>query len=116
MATHIQVKLDPTAVPPVTVIPPRATINRGNQTLEWTPFANQTFMFTSLTIMPQSNPFSAPVITNPPVGASKISVTDNNQATGDYTYVIVVNLNNVSYCSAAASISAGGNTPVIHNN
>lgn len=58
MATHIQVKLDPTAVPPVTVIPPKATINRGNQTLEWTPFANQTFTFISLTIMP------------PPLGSS----------------------------------------------
>ncbi len=116
MATHIQVKLDPTAVPPVTVIPPKATINRGNQTIEWTPFANESFTFISLTIMPESNPFSTPVITNPPVGGPKISVNDNNQATGDYTYVIVVSLNNVLYSSAAESIVAGGNTPVIHNN
>ena len=37
---EIQVKLDPNANPPVTVLPVHQSVNHGNQTLIWVPFAN----------------------------------------------------------------------------
>jgi hypothetical protein len=110
MATQVQVKLDTSATPPVTVIPQRTTVNSGSQTIDWTPFATQTFSFVSLTFKTTPNPFAVTVTT------SKVTATEDNQAAGDFTYVVVVSQNGVQYSSAATGIARTGGTPVIHNN
>lgn len=110
MAIQIQVKLDTTANPPVTLIPNHQAVNRGNQSIEWTPFANETFTFVSLTFTTTPNPFSTPTVSN-----SQISVTDNNSSTADYPYVIVVSSGGVQY-STAPGLTADNSTPVIKNN
>ncbi|MEO5621910.1 MAG: hypothetical protein ABJB02_05905 [Dokdonella sp.] len=109
---EIQVKLDPNANPPVTVLPVHQSVNHGNQTLIWVPFANENFAFVSLTGLPNP-PFS-----NPAVSASKITVTDNNQNNGPevvYPYTIVVSANGTSYSSAKASPILGNGNPTINN-
>jgi hypothetical protein len=120
--TTLQVKLDTSATPPVTVIPaPPTNINRGNQTITWTRFANQTFTFKSLAFTTQLNPFTVAL------GDTQVTATENNQATGDYSYVIVVTLANRDYSSGTQSvgdqsteengiIAGNGTAPVIHNN
>jgi hypothetical protein len=98
MAIQIQVKLDTSANPPVTTIPEQTPVNNGNNTIEWTPFANQDFTFTSLTGLPNP-PFSGLSVT-----ASKISVQDDNTAAGTYAYTIVVTYNNQEYSTGSTAM------------
>lgn len=108
----VQVSLDTTANPPVTCNPHKTSVNRGNQTIDWVPAQNQTFNFTSLTFAGSPSCFSTPTVTN-----SQISVTDDDQAAGDYAYTIVVTQNGVSYSSTASRITGGGGgDPSIKNN
>ncbi len=113
MATQIQVKLDVSANPPVTTIPPHASVNRGNSEIEWTPFANQSFVFLSLTGLPNP-PFTAPI-----VAASQITLTDANTATQDYTYVITVTYNGSNYSSQSShpqlTLQSQPTSPTIKN-
>ncbi len=120
--TTLQVKLDTSATPPVTVFPaPPTNINRGNQTITWRRFANQTFTFKTLRFITDPNPFAVSVTD------TEVTATENNVATGDYPYVIVVTTANGDYSSGAepagsVSIASNGVTngagtaPVIHNN
>ena len=106
MATQIQVKLDTSANPPVTTIPQHASINRGNNEITWTPFAQQSFTFVSLTGLP-TPPFSGLS-----VSSSQITVQDDNTATGDFPYTITVSYNGMNYSSDSSVHSArqSGNT------
>ena len=109
----VQVSLDIYATPPVTCNPKNASINQGNQTINWVPAQNQNFNFTSLTFENNPTCFSTPSITN-----SQISVTDNNTAAaaGDYPYTIVVTASNgQQYSSASGGISGGTSDPTIKN-
>jgi len=115
MAIQIQVKLDPTATPPVTLIPKNQAVNRGNESIEWTPFASESFTFKSLTGLPNP-PFSNLSVTN-----SMVTVTDNNTGAGDYPYTIVVTLNGTDYSSAEQFRrhpvpGPSGTDPTIKNN
>lgn len=111
MATQIQVKLDTTATPPVTLIPEHPSVNRGNSTIEWTPFANQSFTFTSLTFTTPGNPFSNISVTN-----GEVTAQDNNQGPGDYPYVVVVTSGGTQYSSASGGIGGTGGGATIKNN
>jgi hypothetical protein len=126
MAIQIQVKLDTSANPPVTMVPNQPSVNRGNNTIEWTPFAQESFTFVSLTGLSANPPFSGLTVTS-----SKITIQDDNSATGDYPYSIMVLYNGMEYSSessvhAGHRASAGGvrahaalggsNSPTIKNN
>ncbi|HEY2397240.1 MAG TPA: hypothetical protein VGH81_14860 [Rudaea sp.] len=108
----IEVKLNTAASPPVTVQPRVHSVNHGNQTIEWVPFAQENFTFVSLTGLPNP-PFSTPTVTD-----TKITVTDDNQNAGsavDYFYTIVVCSDGVEYSSAPSRISGGSSDPTIKN-
>ncbi len=122
--TQIQVKLDTNYNPPVTVIPNKPSVNRGNSQIEWTPFGQQAFTFVSLTGLPNP-PFSGLSVTS-----SKITVQDDNTAAGEYPYVITVSSGGNTY-STDGTIYAdppphgpgrppraigGGDSPTIKNN
>ena len=125
MAIQIQVKLDTSANPPVTMIPNQPSVNRGNNTIEWTPFAHESFTFVSLTGLSANPPFSGLTVTG-----SQITVQDDNTATADYPYTITVSYGGQTYSSdssiradspsggrAKAQAALGGsNSPTIKNN
>jgi hypothetical protein len=123
MATQVQVKLDTSADPPVTLVPNQVTVNQGNNTIEWTPFAQQSFTFADLAGLPNP-PFSGLSVT-----PNKISIQDNNTASGSYAYSVTVNYNGQLYSSNPSSarsahaakagthsIIGGGSSPTIKNN
>lgn len=108
----VQVSLDTSANPPVTVNPQIHNVNNGNQTIKWERANNQTFTFTSLSSLPNP-PFGQPSISD-----SEITITDNNQNNGPdqyYPYTIVVTQNGVQYSSAAGGITAQSTGPTIKN-
>lgn len=108
----VQVSLDTTADPPVTVNPRVHDVNNGNQTIKWERASNQTFTFTSLTGLPN------PPFDTPSVSASEITVTDNNTGAAAYGYNITVTLNNVSYGTAPTRPNPreqNNNGPIINN-
>lgn len=107
----VQVSLNASANPPVTVNPQIHEVNNGNQTIKWERANNQTFTFVSLSGLPNP-PFS-----NLSVSASEVSVTDNNQNNGPdqyYAYTIVVSQNGTNY-STSAGITAQATGPTIKN-
>ena len=124
MAIQIQVKLDTNANPPVTTVPNSLPVNRGNNQIEWTPFANETFTFVSLTGLP-TPPFSGLT-----VNSSSITVNDDNTAAGNYPYTITVSYGGTTYSSQGLfadppprgpgmpprPIGGGGDSPTIKNN
>jgi len=108
----IQVSLDISANPPVTVQPRVHDVNNGNQTIKWERASNQTFTFTSLSGLPNP-PFGTPSVND-----SEITITDNNTSAVAYGYTIVVTLNGVQYSTASSrpNPTAQSNSgPVINN-
>lgn len=107
MAT-IHVSLDTNANPPVTCSPKNQNINRGNDSINWKPAAQQSFTFSSLTGLPNP-PFTTPVISD-----DEITVSDNNTGAGDYPYTLTVMSNGVPY-STDSSMGTGDGDPTIKN-
>jgi len=108
----IQVSLDTSANPPVTVQPRVHDVNNGNQTIKWERASNQTFTFTSLSGLPN------PPFGTPSVSSSEITVTDNNTSAVAYGYNIVVTLNGVQYSTAPSRpnpTAQSNNGPIINN-
>ncbi|MFC4525556.1 hypothetical protein ISN76_00355 [Dyella halodurans] len=114
MTKQIQVLCDPTGDPQVVVSAKHQGVDRGNDTIEWIPFEKEKFTFFSITFDPPpgTNPFSPP--TYDP-DKPKVTVTDNNQAPGDYPYTVVVVMNGIQY-NTNARIIGGGSSPSIKNN
>src|SRR4029078_12174447 len=124
MAIKIQVKLDTTANPPVTTVPVVQSVNSGNNQIEWTPFAQESFTFVSLTGLPNP-PFRGLNVTSP-----KITVNDGNSAAASYQYTITVSSGGNTYSSNATisadpprhgrvtpmPIGGGADSPTIKNN
>lgn len=109
----VEVSLNTSANPPVTVNPQIHSVNQGNQTIKWKPASNQNFTFTSLSIDGNPSCFGTPS-----VSASEITVTDNNTGTDTYyAYTVVVTSNGVSYSSAPSrpNPTAQSSGPNIHN-
>ena len=111
----IQVSLDPTANPAVTVQPPIHSVNNGNETIKWEPAANQDFTFDSLSFKDNPSCFGSPSI-----AAGEITVMDNNQNTGPeigYPYTIVVKApNGQTYSSHKTKNPTGDDSsPAIRN-
>jgi len=108
----VQVSLDTTANPPVTVSPRIHDVNRCNHTIKWERASNQTFTFTTLNGLP-----------NPPFGTASISDTeitipDDNKGAVAYGYTIVVTLNSVQYSTASSRpnpTAQSNNGPVVNN-
>jgi len=108
----VQVSLDTSANPPVTVNPRVHDVNNGNQTIKWERASNQTFTFTSLTGLPNP-PFGTPSVSD-----SEITVTDNNTSAAAYGYTIVVTYNGQQYSTSPSRPNPreqGNNGPVINN-
>ena len=109
----VQVSLDTSTNPPVTVNPQIHDVNNGNQTIKWERASNQTFTFTSLSGLPN------PPFGTPSVSSTEITVADDNQNNGPavyYAYTIVVTLNGKQYSTAASSPRAQATGPSIKNN
>lgn len=110
----VEVSLNPSANPPVTVQPPLHSVDRGNDTIKWKAAAGQNFTFTSLSIANNPSCFGTPSVSD-----SEISVTDNNQNNGPdsvyYGYTIVVSANGQSYSSAVGGPAAQSSGPTIKN-
>lgn len=104
---QIQVKLDTSANPPVTTIPNQQGVNNGNHQIEWTPFAQETFTFVSLTGLPDP-PFSQLNVTN-----SQITVQDDNTATGEYAYTITVSYQGNNYSTNSTALYGKANHPMV---
>ncbi len=107
MAKQIQVKLDTTANPPVTTIPNKLSVNNGNHAIEWTPFAQQTFTFVSISPLPDP-PFSQYVNSG-----SVVTVQDNNSTAGEYAYTIVVAYQGTNYTSDSTTIQSKAGHPMV---
>src|SRR5690348_8981212 len=108
----VQVSLDTTANPPVTVNPRVHDVNRGNQTVTWERASNQTFTFSSLSGLPNP-PFGTPSVSD-----SEITVSDNNTGPVAYGYTIVVTYNNQQYSTAPSRPNPreqGNGGPVVNN-
>ncbi|MGN6312173.1 MAG: hypothetical protein ACTHMO_00255 [Rhodanobacteraceae bacterium] len=108
----VQVSLDTSADPPVTVNPRVHDVNSGNQTIKWERASNQTFTFTSLTGLPNP-PFGTPSVSD-----SEITVTDNNTSAAAYGYTVLVTYNNQQYSTAPSRLNPRDQTntgPVINN-
>jgi hypothetical protein len=108
----VQVSLDTSANPPVTVQPRVHNVNRGNETIKWERASNQTFTFSSLTGLPNP-PFGTPGVSD-----TEITITDNNTSADAYGYTIVVMLNGVPYSTAPSRpdpTDQSNNGPVINN-
>ncbi|HET7556799.1 MAG TPA: hypothetical protein VFK08_01845 [Rhodanobacteraceae bacterium] len=108
----VQVSLDTTANPPVTVNPRVHDVNQGNQTIKWERASNQTFTFSSLTGLP-TPPFGTPTVSD-----SEITVTDNNTSAAAYGYTIVVTYGGQQYGTAPSRPNPreqNNNGPVINN-
>ncbi|HZV24179.1 MAG TPA: hypothetical protein VFF93_10460 [Luteimonas sp.] len=109
----VQVSLDPTATPPVTVQPPIHSVNHGNHTVTWEPASNQQFTFKSLSFANNPSCFGTPSILD-----AKVTVTDDNPANGtetDYPYTIVVTSNGQDYSSGGAGPGADPGSSIIKN-
>ncbi|MDE2156158.1 MAG: hypothetical protein KGJ32_09750 [Xanthomonadaceae bacterium] len=104
----IHVSLDTSADPPVTCSPKNQSMNRGNDSIDWKPAANQSFTFSSLTGLPNP-PFSTPIVSD-----SEITVTDDNQRSGDYPYTLEVMYDGLPY-TTTKSTGTGGGDPTIQN-
>lgn len=110
--TTIHVSLDITADPPVTCNPKNKNINRGNDSINWKPAANQSFTFSSLTGLPNP-PFTTPNVTD-----SEITVSDNNNATNVYAYTLTVMYNGLPYTTTSTTdspIETGPGDPTVNN-
>jgi len=108
----IEVKLNTANNPPVTVQPQIHSVNQGNHTISWVPFAQENFTFVSLTGLPNP-PFSNLTVTD-----TQITVSDDNQNTGsavEYAYVVVVCSDGVEYSSATQNPREGDGDPTIKN-
>lgn len=108
----IQVSLDTTASPPVTVNPRIHDVNNGNETIRWERGSNETFTFTSLTGLPDP-PFGPPTVTD-----DEITVTDDNTSAAAYGYTVVVTLNGEQYSTAPTRPNPAlqsNSGPVINN-
>lgn len=108
----VQVSLDTTANPPVTVNPRVHDVNRGNQTIKWERANNQTFSFSSLSGLPNP-PFGTPSISD-----SEISISDDNTGAAAYGYTIVVSYNGNQYSTAPSQPNPrdqSNSGPVINN-
>ena len=109
----VQVSLNPTAHPPVTVNPQVHNVNQGNETIRWELAAGQNFSFTSLSFAGNPSCFGSPSISN-----SEISVVDNNPHNGTettYPYTLVVTANGQQYSSAGSRIQQQSTGPSIKN-
>lgn len=109
----VEVSLNTSANPPVTVNPQIHHVNQGNQTIEWKPANNQSFTFFSLSIDGNPSCFGTPNVSN-----GEITVTDDNPGTDTYyPYTIVVTSSGVPYSSAPSrpNPTAQNSGPNIHN-
>src|SRR5215469_969599 len=111
---QVKVSLNTDASPPVTLDPNNCPVNRGNDTIQWvedpqSPFKG--FTFSSLTGLPNP-PFGTPTKNQ---NQTEISLGDNNTATAEYPYTIVVSYNNTQYSSAGAKIGSDPGDPTIKN-
>lgn len=108
----VQVSLDTSADPPVTVNPRVHDVNRGNQMVTWERASNQTFTFSSLSGLPNP-PFGTPSVSD-----SEITVTDDNRSAAAYGYTIVVTYNGQQYSTAPSRPNPreqGNGGPVVNN-
>lgn len=109
----VQVSLDTSANPPVTVNPRVHNVDNGNQTVKWERANNQTFTFASLSGLPNP-PFGTP----PTVSDSEITISDDNTSAAAYGYTIVVNYNGQQYSTLPSQPNPrdqNNNGPVINN-
>jgi hypothetical protein len=109
----LQVKLDTTATPPVTVLESSKRVGTHDVELNWVPAAGESgWVFSAITQPDQvtalpNPPFSAPTITD-----SQITVIDDNrhgEEPGTYAYSICVKVGTTPYWSDPEIINRGGN-------
>lgn len=108
----VQVSLNTSANPPVSVNPQVHDVNQGNQTVKWERANNQTFTFASVSGLPNP-PFS-----NLSVSDSEVTISDDNPGVDAYyLYTIVVNYNGQQYSSAPSrpNPTAQNSGPSVHN-
>lgn len=108
--TDITVKLETTANPAVTCTPNPFNANSGNQQIKWKPGGSESFTFSSLTGLTDNPPFSGLT-----VGASEITIQDNDQGPGEYGYNIYVASGGTTYSTKMKGPIAGDGDPVVKN-
>ncbi len=111
----IEVYLDPTKTPPVTVVPQTKDKDKGKGTIAWKPGKQQDFTFISLTFANNPPSFGAPDIKS---NGKEVTVEDDNSgggAVGDFPYTIVVSYNGKQYSSVGVRLGADPSGPIIRN-
>ena len=109
----IKVSLNTSVTPALTVDPVKHEVNARNDTIKWkeSPTSpTKGFTFTSLTFSGNPTCFE-----DLDVGATEISVDDDNTGPNEYPYTIVVSYNGQQYSSAGARIGGTGGDPSIKN-
>lgn len=111
----IQVSLNTSGNPAVTVNPVVQNVNSGNQTITWSVAQNQNFTFVGVAFLSGQSQFTNLTISQ---NGTQMTVQENNNSSGtNYPYVIMVQQNGVDYCSiSTTSLPGNGGTPTIHNN
>jgi hypothetical protein len=108
----IKVSLNTSASPAVTLDPVKHEVTAGNDTIKWkeSPTSpTKGFTFTSLTFVGNPTCFE-----DLDVGATEISVDDDNTGPNEYPYTIVVTYNGQQY-SSSGQIGGNPGDPTINN-
>lgn len=113
--TDITVKLNINPGPgkaAVTCHPPQFNANLGNQEIKWNPGGDEDFTFTSLTGLSENPPFSGLAVSD-----SEITINDNDQNAGEYSYTIWVraDANGSPYSTIPTDPAATATDPCIVN-
>lgn len=109
----IEVFLDTTADPAVTVSPQHKDKDKGKDTITWKPGKDQDFTFDSLVFDSTPNPFGQPDVKD-----HKITASDDNSggnSVGYFAYTIKVKLNGTVYSSKKNNPTGEPSDPMIHN-
>lgn len=96
----------------VTCHPPRFSADSGNHKIKWNSGGNEGFSFTSLTGLTEGPPFSGLA-----VSADEITINDDDQGPGEYSYTIWVqaDANGLPYSTIPTDLAATATDPCIVN-
>ncbi len=111
----IEVYLDTTKTPPVTVVPPVKEKNKGKDTITWKPGKGQDFSFVSVIFANNPPGFGPGALKS---NGKEVTVEDDNSGgatVGDFPYTVVVSYQGQEYSSATPGPGGEDSDPTIRN-
>ena len=109
----LQVRLDTTATPPVTVVQDTQPVGRHHYQLNWVPDTGQSgWVFADIKQPDKTTPLPNPPFSTPTINDAQITVLDDNKHPedhGTYSYSIAVKVGTTTYWSDPEILNRGGN-------